>query len=123
MLLSITIAAIVVIQDWKQIHFRSAAGLLFATLPGIPLGLLLLDSGHQRVARALLGLVIAGFSCWSLARRHPIALRHDSRALLAACGFSAGVLGGAYGMNGPPLVIYGSLRQWSPQQFRATQQA
>lgn len=123
MLLSITIAAIVVIQDWKQIHFRSAAGLLLATLPGIPLGLLLLDSGHQRVARALLGLVIAGFSCWSLARRHPIALRRDSRALLAACGFSAGVLGGAYGMNGPPLVIYGSLRQWSPQQFRATLQA
>lgn len=26
-------------------------------------------------------------------------------------------------MNGPPLVIYGSLRHWSPQQFRATLQA
>ena len=25
-------------------------------------------------------------------------------------------------MNGPPLVIYGSLRRWSPQQFRATLQ-
>jgi uncharacterized membrane protein YfcA len=37
-------------------------------------------------------------------------------------GFSAGVLGGAYGMNGPPLVIYGSLRGWSPQHFRATLQ-
>jgi hypothetical protein len=23
-------------------------------------------------------------------------------------------------MNGPPLVIYGSLRQWSAEQFRAT---
>lgn len=37
-------------------------------------------------------------------------------------GFGAGVLGGAYGMNGPPLVVYGSLRQWSPEQFRATLQ-
>jgi uncharacterized membrane protein YfcA len=37
-------------------------------------------------------------------------------------GFGAGVLGGAYGMNGPPLVIYGSLRRWSPQHFRATLQ-
>jgi uncharacterized membrane protein YfcA len=37
-------------------------------------------------------------------------------------GFGAGVLGGAYGMNGPPLVIYGSLRRWSPEHFRATLQ-
>jgi len=38
-------------------------------------------------------------------------------------GFTAGVLGGAYGMNGPPLAIYGSLRRWSPEHFRATLQA
>ena len=25
-------------------------------------------------------------------------------------------------MNGPPLVIYGALRRWSPQYFRATLQ-
>jgi len=25
-------------------------------------------------------------------------------------------------MNGPPLVMYGSLRRWSPEQFRATLQ-
>jgi uncharacterized membrane protein YfcA len=37
-------------------------------------------------------------------------------------GLVAGVLGGAYGMNGPPLVIYGALRGWSPQHFRATLQ-
>ena len=37
-------------------------------------------------------------------------------------GFSAGVMGGAYGMNGPPLALYGSLRGWPPQQFRATLQ-
>jgi uncharacterized membrane protein YfcA len=37
-------------------------------------------------------------------------------------GLSAGVLGGAYGMNGPPLVVYGALRRWSPEHFRATLQ-
>jgi len=31
-------------------------------------------------------------------------------------------MGGAYGMNGPPLAIYGGLRGWSPQHFRATLQ-
>lgn len=38
------------------------------------------------------------------------------------CGFLSGVLGGAYGMNGPPLAVYGTLRRWSPQHFRATLQ-
>jgi uncharacterized membrane protein YfcA len=37
-------------------------------------------------------------------------------------GFGAGVLGGAYGMNGPPLVVYGALRRWSAEHFRATLQ-
>ena len=37
-------------------------------------------------------------------------------------GVSAGVLGGAYGMNGPPLVVYGTLRGWTPERFRATLQ-
>ena len=37
-------------------------------------------------------------------------------------GFVAGILGGTYGMNGPPLVIFGSLRRWSPEHFRATLQ-
>lgn len=123
MLLSITIAAIVVIQDWKQIHFRSAGGLLLATLPGLPVGLLLLSSGHQRIVRVSLGLVIAGFSIWSLTKRRSLQLRHERRDLLFVCGFGAGVLGGAFGMNGPPLVVYGSLRGWPPQQFRATLQA
>ena len=35
----------------------------------------------------------------------------------------SGVLGGAYGLNGPPLVVYGNLRRWSAQHFRATLQA
>ena len=39
-----------------------------------------------------------------------------------ACGFLSGVLGGAHGMNGPPLAVYGALRRWSRQQFRATLQ-
>ena len=47
-------------------------------------------------------------------------LTGDSRAWIF--GFAAGVLGGAYGMNGPPLVVYGSLRGWSPREFRATLQ-
>jgi uncharacterized membrane protein YfcA len=43
--------------------------------------------------------------------------------VLLGCGLCAGILGGAYGMNGPPLVVYGSLRRWSPAELRSTLQA
>ncbi len=119
-LLSIAIAAVVVVQDWKHIHLRSAAGLLVATVFGIPLGLLMLTSVHQELVKAGLGILIMLFAAYSLLSRGMLRLDHENRPLLLLAGFLAGILGGAYGMNGPPLVIYGSLRRWSPQHFRAT---
>ena len=121
-LVSITIAGIVVVQDWSEIHLRSTGWLVLSTLFGIPLGLLLLTSSHHRVVKATLGAIIIAFSIYSLVGRAPLELKHDSRALLLVSGFCAGVLGGAYGMNGPPLVVYGAMRRWSPQHFRATLQ-
>ncbi len=121
-LVSITIAGIVVVQDWKKIHLRSTGWLVLATLFGIPLGLLLLTGGNQRIVKAALAVIIITFSAYSVIGRTPLELRRDSRGWLLVCGFCAGVLGGAYGMNGPPLVIYGAMRRWSPQHFRATLQ-
>lgn len=121
-LLSITIAAIVVVQDWKQIHLRSTIWLVVPTLLGIPLGLLLLTSAGQRWVKAALASIVIAFSVFSLIGRRPPHLRADSRPWLVACGFCAGILGGAYGLNGPPLAIYGAMRRWSAQQFRATLQ-
>jgi uncharacterized membrane protein YfcA len=121
-LLSITIAAVVVLQDWRKIHLRSTGWLLAPTLLGIPLGIALLTSIHQNLVKALLAILIVAFSAYSLLGRKPPQLHSDSRPWLLGCGFLAGVLGGAYGMNGPPLVIYGAMRRWSPQHFRATLQ-
>ena len=122
-LLSIAIAAVVVAQDWRHIHLRSAAGLLVATVFGIPLGLLMLTNVHQELVKAGLGILIMLFAAYLLVASDALRLEHEHRGLLLLSGFLAGILGGAYGMNGPPLVIYGSLRRWSPQHFRATLQA
>jgi uncharacterized membrane protein YfcA len=119
-LVSITVAAIVLLQDWQHVQLGSAWRLVVATLPGIPLGLLLLTALPEPVVKAILGAVIIAFSTYCLLRRAPPELRHDRLAWLF--GFGAGVLGGAYGMNGPPLVIYGTLRRWSAEHFRATLQ-
>lgn len=121
-LLSITIAAVVVAQDWRKIHMRSAGWLIAPTFFGIPLGILLLTSSHQDAVKIVLASVIIGFSAWSLLGKNPPQLQQDSRSWLLSCGFLAGILGGAYGMNAPPLVVYGAMRGWSPQHFRATLQ-
>ncbi|HEX4022982.1 MAG TPA: sulfite exporter TauE/SafE family protein [Acidobacteriaceae bacterium] len=121
-LLSITIAAIVVAQDWRKIHVRSTGWLLAPTFVGIPLGIALLASVHQLAVKVALAIVLMAFSGVFLLGKRPPELHSDSRIWLLGCGFLAGVLGGAYGMNGPPLVIYGSMRRWSPQHFRATLQ-
>jgi hypothetical protein len=121
-LLSITIAAVVVVQDWQKIHVRSTGWLLWPTFLGIPLGILLLTHAHQHAVKAVLGIVIALFAGYCLLVKRPPELRKDSYPLLIGCGFLAGLLGGAYGMNGPPLVLYGGMRRWSPQHFRATLQ-
>jgi hypothetical protein len=119
-LFSVTVAGVILLQDWHQVHVRSAWRLVFASLFGIPLGLLLLKAGAERTVKGGLALVIVAFSSYCLLRRRPFALQDDRLAW--AFGFAAGLLGGAYGMNGPPLVIYGGLRGWSPEHFRATLQ-
>ena len=119
-LVSITVAAVVLVQDWRKVHIASAGWLILSTLVGIPLGLWLLTAAPEAVVKALLAVVIIGFSAYCLASRKLFELKNDRLAWVF--GFIAGVLGGAYGMNGPPLVIYGTLRRWSAEHFRATLQ-
>lgn len=122
-LVSITVASIVVVQDFRHIHVRSAGWLVVGTLGGIPLGLWLLTAVDAGIVKAILGLVIVSFALYSLRSREPREVHADGIPWVLGCGLVAGVLGGAYGMNGPPLVVYGSLRRWSAAHFRATLQA
>ena len=55
-LVSITVAVIVVIQDWRNVHVRSAGWLVLSTLFGIPLGLLLLKTVPESIIKMILGV-------------------------------------------------------------------
>ena len=121
-MVSITVAAIVIAQDWRHIHVRPTTWLVLSSLLGIPLGLLLLTRVNEHVVKTILAIIIILFSSYCLLRHQSIELKSDRLAWLLGFGFLSGILGGAYGMNGPPLVIYGSLRRWSAEKFRATLQ-
>ncbi|OJW10295.1 MAG: permease [Planctomycetales bacterium 71-10] len=119
-LVSVTVAGIVLLQDWREVHLGSAGRLVLSTMFGVPFGLLLLTTVAETVVEAVLAAVIIAFSAYRLVGRSRSKPEDDRLAWLF--GFGAGVLGGAYGMNGPPLVAYGALRRWSPERFRATLQ-
>lgn len=119
-LVSVTVALVAVVQDWRHIHLRSAGLLVVSSLAGIPLGLLLLRIAPEHVVKAVLAVCIILFSSYSLAQPSHYRLTDDRLAWIF--GLCAGVMGGAYGINGPPLAIFGSLRKWTPGQFRATLQ-
>jgi len=119
-LVSITVSTVVVAQDWRHIHVGSAIWLVSSTLLGIPLGLVVIHHVPEPVVKGALGVLVCGFAAFALLGRTIYELTNDRLAWLF--GVTAGVLGGAYGMNGPPLVVYGTLRRWSPERFRATLQ-
>jgi len=122
-LISILIAAFVVVQDRKQIHFNSAKWLVIFAALGIPFGLLLLIYGNENLTKLALGILIILYSIYSLLYKSNFRLETDHKYWLFLCGFFSGVFGGAYGLNGPPLVIYGNMRNWTAKHFRATLQA
>lgn len=122
-MLSIVIALVVVIQDHSKIHFDSAKWLILYAIFGIPIGIAILIYGTELIIKAGLGVLIITYSCYSLLSKSSKTLVKDNKLWLFGCGFLSGILGGAYGLNGPPLVVYGKMRQWNPKQFRATLQA
>src|SRR5690625_119073 len=119
-LVSILVAAIVLVSDWRHIEFGSALHLVVFTFAGIPFGLILLTQVPEVWVKVILGTVIALFSVYSLFNKRQARLKSNRFAWIF--GVNAGILGGAYGVNGPPVIVYGTLRHWTPERFRATMQ-
>jgi len=111
---------VIVIESWRSIHFAGAWRLVIGSLAGIPIGLYGLTNLPEEIMQLVLGIVLVIFAVWSLARPHMMTLRGERSGYIF--GFFAGILGGAYNVNGPPVVVYGALRRWGPAQFRATLQ-
>jgi uncharacterized membrane protein YfcA len=119
-LIATILSLIILVQDWRMVDLRSTWRLLAATLPGIPLGLMLLKGPFDNTGKIILALVIVGFSLYCLCKPRLFTLRGEWAAY--PFGFLGGILGSAYNSNGPPVVIYGTIRRWPPDRFRANLQ-
>jgi len=101
---------------WREV-VRLGAGIVW----GVPLGVWALSHVAESAVQRLLGVVLvlyAGYALWQ-----PGTLYLRSRGWVYAFGFVAGCLGGAYNTPGPPLVMYGALRRWPKEPFRAVLQS
>ncbi len=117
--LASAVAALAILPwAWRKLDLRAAARLLAATLLGIPFGLFLLTRAPEGLVKGILGALLIAFGLYNLIGPRLPELKSDRFAL--PFGFVAGVLGGAYNTNGPPVVAYGVMRRWSPEAFRAT---
>lgn len=109
---------VVLARHWQALDRGSAARLLVASLPGIPCGVLLLHWLPGALLQDALGILLCTYGLLQVWRvRLPRTLPRGADWWF---GFVAGVLGGAYNTNGPPVVVYGLMAGWSPARFRAT---
>ena len=119
-LTAIVMATLMLAAHWREVHLGSAWRLLVASVPGLVIGLWFLTTFGGSAIRLALGVFILSYSLYDLCRPRLAHLEDERWVYLA--GFISGIIGGACNANGPPIVIYGTMRGWSPERFRATLQ-
>jgi len=117
-LISTLIGFIIIFHSWRNIEFASARRLILSAIPGIVIGLFLLKGVNDSLMKILLALIIISFALYKLLKKKTHILKTERTSYFF--GFISGILGGAYNTSGPPIIIYGTLRQWSPTTFRTT---
>lgn len=131
--LSLTVAAMILRGVGRADVTREAIWLLAGALPGVLVGVTLLRAVPEAVLAGVLGATVCLYGLWRMAVLSRLAELWDTPGgdgsgargagrFAPLAGFAAGTFGSATGAGGPPLVIYGVARDWSPQRFRATLQ-
>lgn len=115
-----TIGITVLARIWKQVDFLAVWRLIFSSVLGIPVGLYGLKAIPEAWVKLGLGCLLIVFGTYNLLQA--VGPRIHSERWSYVAGFLAGVLGGAYNINGPPVVIYGAMSRWTPERFVATLQ-
>jgi uncharacterized membrane protein YfcA len=102
----------------KETDWRSAAVLIAFSFLGIPVGLYALSYFPDHIMKMGLGGFLILYSFYSMfIPRLPV---YDKRWIAAPLGAIGGALGAAFSTSGPPVVMYGMLRNLGPAAFRGT---
>jgi uncharacterized protein len=104
------------VRHRDRVDRSELARLVASSAVGVPLGILLLRRGNEAAILWVLGVVLIGFALYSILR--PRLARALGPRWVYPSGLIAGCLAAAYNAPGPPLLVYGALRQWPKEEFR-----
>lgn len=91
-----------------------------AAVVGSTIGVYVLSSANHTVILQALGVILIGYGVYALLNFRLPAIQNPRWAY--GFGFVSGVFSGLYNIGGPPLIIYGTCRRWSPGEFRSNLQ-
>lgn len=115
-----TVGLIMITSCWQQADRKALLRLLLAGLIGVPLGVMLFSHLADEWVKRGLGALLLIYCLYSLLMPELPLLQEGP--ITGFFGLISGVLTGAFNTGGPPVVIYGTLRRWSPDEFRSTLQ-
>ncbi len=107
---------------WKLRHaivIARLAPFVVGSAIGIPGGIAVLRLVSPEILRVGVGVLLALFSLYNLARPKLAIMKSDGRAADGAVGICNGVLSGATGLGGILPAIWSTMRGWSREEQRA----
>jgi uncharacterized protein len=111
---------------WKFRHaleWRRLAPFVIGAVPGIPLGVAILQWADVRQLKAGIGVFLVLFSLYSLLRPSLAPIERGGKVLDGVVGFLNGVLAGVAGIPGILVVMWTTLRRWPSDVQRAVFQS
>ena len=119
-LVSFTVGLIMLFRYRAAFNLSAVIRLSATSLLAIPLGVAALSQVDADIITMILGAIIIAYALYGLFGLRLPQLTHHAWAY--GFGFVSGLLGGAYNTSGPPIIIYGSCRQWQPAEFKGNLQ-
>jgi len=116
-LAGLTAYTVNLIRFHRAVDVGELARLGAASVLGIAVGMWALVRVDELTINRAMGVILIAYAAYGLL--HPAAGRRPAQWWAYPAGFLAGCLGGAYNTPGPPVAVYGSLRQWRKDEYRA----
>jgi hypothetical protein len=119
-LVAIVAEIILVLRYKSEINLRAVWRLTVAGAIGIPVGVWALKEFEEQIVLTVLGVLIVLYSLYALLNLRLPSLERNVWPY--GFGFVSGVVGGAYNVAGPLVIIYGNCRNWQPKEFKGNLQ-
>ena len=103
---------------YTRIQVKPLIQMLLGSLPAVWLGSSLLLYMPEIWLRAALGVLIICYVLWNVFSKKSAPTRFPAAIWAYVAGFFSGLFGGAFGVIGPPAVIYATRTGWPPDTIR-----